>query len=77
MNRNQFAKSRALQRFDRLLANLNIVLVTVAFCLFVLDTTIFATLVLSDEVLGRRAIGMTSRIYVGAAARFGDFTESW
>lgn len=77
MNRNQLAKSRALQRLDRLLANLNIVLVTVAFCLFVLDTTVFATLILSNELLGRRINGMTSLIYVRPAAGFRGFTESW
>lgn len=77
MNRNQLAISRALRRFDRLLANLNIVLVTIALCLFVLDTTVFATLILSDEFLGRRAIGITPSIYVRPAAGFRDFTESW
>ena len=77
MNRNQLAKSRALQRLDRLFANLNIVLVTVAFCLLVLDTTVFATLILSNELLGRRTNGMTSLIYVRPAAGFRGFTESW
>jgi hypothetical protein len=77
MNRNQLAKSRVLRRFDQLLVNLNIVLVTVAFCLFVLDTTIFATLIISNEFLSRRGIGMTSSIYALPAAGFRGFTESW
>ena len=51
---------RTLLRLDQLVANLNIFLVPIAISLAVLDTTIFATLFLSEKVLNRHVLGMTS-----------------
>ena len=66
-----------LRRLDRLIGNLNIVLVTVVFCLFVIDTTIFATLILTNEILELRGIAITSRVNAAPAANFGPSSESW
>ena len=60
MHYNRSLIHRALLRLDQLVANLNIFLVPIAVSLLVLDTTIFATLLLSDEVLNRHVFGMTS-----------------
>jgi hypothetical protein len=70
-------RTRTLRQLDRLIADLNIVLAMVALCLVVLDATVFATLFLSDEILDRQDIGMTSAAYRAPNATFGRFTESW
>jgi len=75
MNRSSIL--RVLGRLDRLIGNLNIVLVTVVFCLFVLDTTIFATLILTNEVLEWRRIAVTSAVDVARTANFSPSGERW
>lgn len=70
---------RALLRLDQLVANLNIFLVPIAVSLLVLDTTIFATLFLSEKVLDRHILGMTSAGHHVSAPGAGlrGVSESW
>lgn len=77
MNSNRQSKPRVLQRLDRLMADLNILLATVALCLVVLDATVFATLLLSDEILHRQGFGMISSVYAAPTAGLGAFSQSW
>ena len=55
-------KPRALRQFDRLIGDLNVLLSVFALCLAVLDTTVFVTLFLSDEILGRLHAGAPSAV---------------
>jgi len=66
---NRLLKSQALRRLDLLIADVNIMLATVAVCLAVLDATVFATLLLSDTFFDRHGIGTASAAY--AVASFG------
>lgn len=50
-----------MHRLDRLIANLNIVLIVVALFLAVLDTTVFATLALSREILDSPGVETATR----------------
>jgi hypothetical protein len=70
---------RALLRLDQLVANLNIFLVPIAVSLLVLDTTIFATLFLSEKVLDRHILGISSAGHPAAAPGAGlrGVGESW
>lgn len=77
MNGNPWSKPRMLQRLDRLTADLNILLATVALCLVVLDATVFATLLLSDEILRWQGFGTTSTADTAPAAGLGAFSQSW
>ena len=63
-------KPQVLQKVDRLLADLNALLVAVAIGLAVLDFTIFATLVISDQVLNPPNGRVASAFYT-------PITASW
>jgi hypothetical protein len=65
-----------LQRLDRLIGDFNILLAILVLCLVVLDATVLATLIVSDEILDRRVIGMTSANHGAADEGFRGFTES-
>jgi hypothetical protein len=70
---------RALLRLDQLVANLNIFLVPIAVSLLVLDSTIFATLLLSEKILNRHVLGITSAGHLVSAPGAGlrGVSESW
>jgi len=77
MNDNRPRKPRALQRFDRLTGDMNVLLAVFALCLAVLDTTVFVTLRLSDEILGRAGTGATLTVEASPAAGLRTVTDSW
>jgi len=76
---NRLLIHRTLLRLDQLVANLNIFLVPIAVSLLVLDTTIFATLFISEKVLDRHGLGMTSAGHPTSAPGAGlrGVSESW
>ena len=79
MHYNRSLIHRALLRLDQLVANLNIFFVPIAVSLLVLDATIFATLFLSEKILDRYILGITSAGCPASApgAGLSGVSESW
>jgi hypothetical protein len=79
MNNNRSLVHRALRCLGQLIGNLNVFLFPVAICLLVLEATLVATVILSDELLHRHGSGMASAIYRTPALVTGSrgFNESW
>jgi hypothetical protein len=56
-------KPRVLQRLDRLMADLNVLLFAVAIGLAVLDFTVFTTVIVSDQFLHQPDDRVTSAFF--------------